>query len=239
MSSLPNRRSCCPPFLNTCFSSTGSNDGSSTSSTFSKRMGPPSRMPFSSVRRKFGVDSLMTPRPKSFFMLLIQRFPCPCGSIISGQRRPRVTRMPFSMERSSEGKDLMFHSRVSDGSIRTSTHFHCGSAAKFTSLAFPSQALMRSLRKSAVNGPAYAMKPAAKVILPTTNERFFSKTLLAASQRTASLPNPARSFSARPSFTFVCSESSSSFSALLFAFMSCNCRAATLSWTTFNSDFFP
>mmetsp|Transcript_128623 Transcript_128623/g.222764 ORF Transcript_128623/g.222764 Transcript_128623/m.222764 type:complete len:225 (+) Transcript_128623:302-976(+) len=82
------------------------------------------------------------------------------------------------------------------------------------------------------------MKPAAKSILPTTNFKFFSRTELAATQRTDSLPKPLSNFSARTSLTLHVSASCSSFSALLFARMSCNCKAATLSWTALSSDFF-
>mmetsp|Transcript_30417 Transcript_30417/g.77421 ORF Transcript_30417/g.77421 Transcript_30417/m.77421 type:complete len:225 (+) Transcript_30417:1603-2277(+) len=193
-------------------------------------------MPFSSVRRKFGVESLITPS-LSLCMFLIQRLPWPCGSIISGQRRPRVTRMPFSMDRSSEGSDLMFHSRVSAGSHSTSAHFQFGSAVRLTSLALPNHCCTRSSRNSAVKGPAYAMKPAARVMLPTTNVRFFANTSLAAAHRTDSLPRPESSFSARTSLTLQVSASCSRVSALFFARMSCSCSPATLSCTSFRSAF--
>ena len=40
-----------PPLLNSCFKSRGSNDGSSSSPTFSSNTGRPNWMAFSSVRR--------------------------------------------------------------------------------------------------------------------------------------------------------------------------------------------
>mmetsp|Transcript_13599 Transcript_13599/g.34394 ORF Transcript_13599/g.34394 Transcript_13599/m.34394 type:complete len:231 (-) Transcript_13599:2506-3198(-) len=216
-SSVPNLSSHCPPFLKICFIKTGSSDGSNTSSTFSKRIGLPSRIPVSRVRKKFGVLNLMTPRPLSFFICFIHLFPWPWGSTINGHRRPRVTRIPFSTDRSSEGKDLIAHSRISAGSQSTSAHFQFGSAASFTSFAFASQVLTSMARKSAVKAPAYAMNPAARVMFPTTNCKFFSNSLLFLSQLFASLPRPPNNFSARTSLTLQVSASCSNFSALLFA----------------------
>ena len=46
---------------------------------------------------------------------------CSCGSIISGQRRPRVTRMAFSVETWSRGRPSAFHCRISYGSASTLT----------------------------------------------------------------------------------------------------------------------
>jgi len=44
---------------------------------------------------------------------------CSCGSIISGQRRPRTTSTAFSMETWSRGSPSVFHCRISKGSART------------------------------------------------------------------------------------------------------------------------
>mmetsp|Transcript_13388 Transcript_13388/g.28940 ORF Transcript_13388/g.28940 Transcript_13388/m.28940 type:complete len:209 (+) Transcript_13388:264-890(+) len=166
-----------------------------------------------------------------------QRLAWPCGSIIRGQRRPRVTMMPFSTERSSAGRVQMFHWRTSAGSTRTSAILQAGSVSRPRATASLIQIEARSRRNSAVNAPVYAMKPPARTMFPMTNFRFFSRTWLAALQRTLSLPRPARSFSARSSFTTQSLASSSSFAAFRFALESWASREATLSRTILSSAF--
>ena len=53
-----------------------------------------------------------------FSMFLIHLMACPWGSTISGQRLLLVTITPFSVEKESEGRPLMFQSRTLDGSAR-------------------------------------------------------------------------------------------------------------------------
>mmetsp|Transcript_66782 Transcript_66782/g.204412 ORF Transcript_66782/g.204412 Transcript_66782/m.204412 type:complete len:208 (-) Transcript_66782:28-651(-) len=173
----------------------------------------------------------------SFFLPLLrtQRFAWPWGSIMSGHLLPRVTMMPFSMERSSEGKLSMFHSRISAGSTRTLATFQPGSVSRPRPTACLTHFVTRSLRNSDVNAPVYAMKPPQRTTLPTTNCRSFSSTLLAAVHRTLSFPRPASSFSARFSLTTQSSASRSSWTAFVCALCSCHSSAATLSRTTFSS----
>mmetsp|Transcript_57223 Transcript_57223/g.123079 ORF Transcript_57223/g.123079 Transcript_57223/m.123079 type:complete len:201 (-) Transcript_57223:1006-1608(-) len=192
-------------------------------------------MHFSSFRKYIGSDNFVTVIFFSLPMLRTQRLACPCGSIIKGQRRPLVTMSPFSTERSSDGKLLIFQDRTSAGSTRTSAAFHSGSVVKLSSAACAHQSLTSLRRNSAVKGPVYAMKPLQRMMSPTTNSRFFVKMLLAAFQRTLSLPKPAKSFSARSSLTTHSSASASNWAAFFFAPSKRASSAATLSRTNFSS----
>mmetsp|Transcript_30394 Transcript_30394/g.77289 ORF Transcript_30394/g.77289 Transcript_30394/m.77289 type:complete len:217 (-) Transcript_30394:4520-5170(-) len=182
-----------------------------------------------------GSESLVMLMFFSLPMLRTQRFAWPWGSIISGQRRPRVTMMPFSTDKSSAGRALMFQSRTSAGSTRTSAILQPGSVSSPSPTACSIHFAVNLRRNSAVKAPVYAIKPPARTMLPITNFKFFSKTVLAAVQRTLSLPKPASSFSARSSLTTQSLASSSNLAAFRLAFASCASRAATLSRTILSS----
>ena len=96
---------------------TGSSAGSISSKMSCKRMGEPYCTAFSTSRRNPVIfRSMMRNRVPS--MLRIQRLAWPCGSIINGQRLPRVEMTPFSVEKSSLGRPWMFQSRTSVGLAR-------------------------------------------------------------------------------------------------------------------------
>lgn len=62
-----------------------------------------------------------------------------CGSIMRGQRRPRVTMTPFSVEKSSAGKPWMFQSRTSDGLARNDAKSNTAEAGRFSCFTWRSQ----------------------------------------------------------------------------------------------------
>lgn len=62
--------------------------------------------------------STMTNQSEPFFLDPSFYFTWSCGSIIRGQRRPPVTRIPFSVETVSRGRPSVFHWRMTYGSPR-------------------------------------------------------------------------------------------------------------------------
>ena len=100
------------PFTISCFSSTGSNMGSISSSTPVMISAMPSPMHSSSLSFSFESPSVVCPNEGTFWdsLFLIQLSAWPCGSIISGNRLERVTKIPFWMDRGSAGRPCMFQS---------------------------------------------------------------------------------------------------------------------------------
>ena len=173
-------------------------------------------MAFSSVRRKSDCLSVISLRPFSFSMFLTHLFACPCGSIISGQRVPRVTSTPFSVEKASAGSPWMFQSRTSSlfarkaqkskpaehgmFSVRTPlSHWSCSSFARY----------------SESNGPQYERKAAASRQSPIRLTICSSSPAIEPSQRARSPPRPSTRLEARVSFSSSSSESRLSVSFLL------------------------
>jgi len=128
--------------MNVCLSSIGSNAGSSVSPTSSNRRGIPIRTQFSRIRKKCPSVILTIFKEFSFSLFLIQRLACSCGSIIlinrrrrkkqrkfserssfhfayKGHRRPFVTRIAFSVLKSSRGKPCVIHCRIENASAST------------------------------------------------------------------------------------------------------------------------
>jgi len=83
---------------------------------FSSTTARPKRTPFSRVRRKSRSDSLITSSPLSFSIFFTHLLACPCGSIISGQRRALDTMMPFSTDTTSVGSPAIVQARTFTGS---------------------------------------------------------------------------------------------------------------------------
>lgn len=104
-------------------------------------------------------------------MFLIHRFACPWGSIISGQRVPRVVITPFSVEKLSAGRPRMFQSRTSEGSAMNSEKEKPAEAGMFRSTIKGVQAPHRAWRYSLGKGPAYDMNAAATATSPWRQRR--------------------------------------------------------------------
>lgn len=124
--------------MNVCFRRIGSKAGSSVSPTSSSSSGIPMRTQFSKIRKKCPSVILIIFKAFSFSLFLIHRLACSCGSIIlrkeemssnetqqhptrsySGHRRPFVTRMAFSVLKSSRGKPCVVHLRMEKASAKT------------------------------------------------------------------------------------------------------------------------
>ena len=76
---------------------------------FSMSSGLPYDIHSSRIGRNILSDSCVDFRPFAASRELIHLWACPCGSISSGQREERVTRMPFWMERPSDGRPSSDH----------------------------------------------------------------------------------------------------------------------------------
>lgn len=94
------------------------------------------RTQFSKIRKKCPSVILMIFKAFSFSLFLIHRFACSCGSIIlfkttnynfngstdrsyRGHRRPLVTKIAFSVLKSSRGKPCVTHCRMENASAST------------------------------------------------------------------------------------------------------------------------
>mmetsp|Transcript_27175 Transcript_27175/g.68385 ORF Transcript_27175/g.68385 Transcript_27175/m.68385 type:complete len:285 (+) Transcript_27175:3257-4111(+) len=197
--------------------------------------GLPMRMLFSSVRRYCPSVSLITRSPLLASMAFTHALACPCGSIMSGQRRALAIMMPLSMEKLSLGSPWMAHSRILTGSpsasCRLKTLEEGMPFSLHSSTHFPT---MRS-RYTMVKAPRYEMRPALMSISPVKLVYCTPRRAAASVQRTFSPPSPPISFSARSSFCVHSSTSPSSrvFSAVLRS--SCASIVASFCITSFRS----
>mmetsp|Transcript_3568 Transcript_3568/g.14859 ORF Transcript_3568/g.14859 Transcript_3568/m.14859 type:complete len:293 (-) Transcript_3568:1729-2607(-) len=229
-------RPCC---LKMAFASTGSRAGSSVSPMSSIKSGLPRRMQDSSVRSMFGLLSLDDARRRRTSMRLIQRFACSWGSIISGQRSPRVTMMALSVDTASVGRPSICHWRTTTASptvfMRVGASLQ-GMPCSLQPLTHPSSI---SSRYAPVKGPRYDTQPAAMRTSPTSAVICFSSRDTDSFQRTCSSASPVVSLPARTSRSSVslASDSSRSFSASVSS--ACCCRAATLSCTSLRAACLP
>lgn len=78
-----------------------------------------------------------------FSMFLIHLMACPWGSTISGQRLLLVTITPFSVEKESEGRPLMFQSRTLAGSARKEAKENSGEEGMASSFTCGEEGWMR------------------------------------------------------------------------------------------------
>mmetsp|Transcript_5672 Transcript_5672/g.19275 ORF Transcript_5672/g.19275 Transcript_5672/m.19275 type:complete len:353 (+) Transcript_5672:2909-3967(+) len=188
------------PFLMKALPRMGSSAGSISSSTSCSSTGEPNWIAFSISRIMLGCPRLITRRLRSFSMFFTHLFACPCGSTMSGQRRPRVTMTPFSVEKASAGSPWMFQSRTSLGLARKLAKSNTSLAGMLRTLIAGSHVLSTSSsRYSLGKGPAYERKAAATMQSPGTLVISLSKRSMLASQRVRSPARPVTSFSARSS----------------------------------------
>mmetsp|Transcript_22669 Transcript_22669/g.53886 ORF Transcript_22669/g.53886 Transcript_22669/m.53886 type:complete len:262 (+) Transcript_22669:3023-3808(+) len=229
-----------PPCLNSCFIRIGSNAGSKSSWTSSRRSGFPFRTHASRVCRYLPSESLISRRPFCSSEFLIHLFACICGSIMSGHRRPFVTMMPFSVERGSAGSPWMFQPRM----VGASPMMRSSENAASTGIPFAwhsaTQILIRSERKFDVNAPVYATTPEAMRMLPVRSILSWFSWISSASHRTCSDARPLVSCSARPSRAVersLCSWRSSRSLMVLRSFSSSSFTLAStwLSWAVFSA----
>mmetsp|Transcript_3424 Transcript_3424/g.8506 ORF Transcript_3424/g.8506 Transcript_3424/m.8506 type:complete len:308 (-) Transcript_3424:797-1720(-) len=231
-----------PPCLKVCFSRIGSSAASSDSPMFSSSTARPKRTPFSSVRRKSFSLSFTTSSPCSRSMFFTHLLACPCGSIISGQRRALNRMMPFSTLTPSVGSPAIFHARTCTGSWSVLMMLVPGVCGMDSRSIIAIQSVSRSARYTGVKGPLYAMVPAATTTSPTTLTVSFSSCSTVACQRIFSPPSPPISLSARSSLTSQSATCLASASFLATASpYSCSscailaCTVASFSCASFNS----
>mmetsp|Transcript_145724 Transcript_145724/g.254363 ORF Transcript_145724/g.254363 Transcript_145724/m.254363 type:complete len:345 (-) Transcript_145724:2831-3865(-) len=227
----------------------GSRDGSISSSTSCISTGVPSCTACSIDRRKSAIFRSSTFRPRLFSMLLIHLLAWPCGSIMSGQREPRLTSTPFSTLKSSPGRPCSCHSRTSVGSDRKSV----GTKPRVTGIlrrrtSFIHSFSTSSIRYSELNGPAYDRNAEARRESPVRFRIAASYFLMDSVQRSFSPPNPPTISSARVSLACVASASSCSFffsvsfsfvcfsSASTFSVISCSTARASASIFSFRAS---
>ena len=154
-----------------------------------------------------------------------------CGSIIRGQRLPRVTKMPLSMDTESVGKPHMFQSRTSTGLARTPRSEQSSDTGMSSSWHRRTHFSTSSSLYAPVNAPKYAMHAADKNTSPTKSEVWWPISSAVSFQRTCSSANPDVSFSARARRCTVSSAWSFRDCWSSMACCSCASSAATLSLT--------
>mmetsp|Transcript_24000 Transcript_24000/g.78086 ORF Transcript_24000/g.78086 Transcript_24000/m.78086 type:complete len:227 (-) Transcript_24000:1255-1935(-) len=171
-------------------------------------------------------------------MFFTHVLPWACGSIKSGQRFPRVTRMPLSMDTESVGRPQMFHSRTSTGDASVPRSVQSADTGICSSVHRSTHPFTSSLRYEPVKAPKYAMHAAERKTSPTSSAVWSWMASAVSFQRTCSSARPVVSFSARARRFSVRSAWSCKFFCSAWAASSCALSAATRSITSLSASCF-